>query len=258
MTDSTPLTRLREAVILDFDGLRVAGALYRSAYLDHTPALMLETPEGYEPITVNLSGHGLLPALGAVFVKGTPGLAESLREATGVSIGRRVPYGPFDSYAYEVAIPDADTAQETGTPAERTRLTVTIAADPEEHAVNTPQERDDWGQSAMDALLPYGDVLGYSYDAEDSLEATEPQDGRYTWVGWEAEPEMTGDGSGDPDKHFLTICYPDGEECALIVHRTGGGKFPLDGDAAAQKLNRAQHIVDALNATLNTTEDSDA
>jgi hypothetical protein len=72
---------------------------------------------------------------------------------------------------------------------------------------------------------------------------------KYTWWGWTSEPETTGDGSGDPDKWFLTI-VEDGEEKAVIVHRTCGGKFPLDGLVAKDKERAAQQIVDALNATV--------
>lgn len=67
----------------------------------------------------------------------------------------------------------------------------------------------------------------------------------YHWLGWEAEEDFE---PGRPDTYFLTICYPDGEEMAVIVHRTVDGKFPLDGEGAKQKEQRAQAIVDALNA----------
>lgn len=70
----------------------------------------------------------------------------------------------------------------------------------------------------------------------------------FKWFDFESEPEMTGDGSGDPEKHYLTIAYPDGEELAVIVHRTCGGKFPIDGELADSKRRAAQHIVAALDA----------
>ena len=57
---------------------------------------------------------------------------------------------------------------------------------------------------------------------------------RFDWWGWAPEPDTTGDGSGDPDKHFITI-VDDGEEMAVIVHRTVGGKYPLDGRVALKR-----------------------
>lgn len=50
-----------------------------------------------------------------------------------------------------------------------------------------------------------------------------------------------------PDKYVLTIVDPDGEEMAVIVHRTVDGRFPLDGSVAKGKRRNAQLIVDALN-----------
>lgn len=97
---------------------------------------------------------------------------------------------------------------------------------------------------AMEAQL--GHVSHWTIDSGNER-AEEPPE-QYDWVGWEAEPEMTGDGSGDPEKHFLTIRDPGGEEYAVIVHRTVGGKCPLDGPLAEQKCVNAQNIVDALNA----------
>lgn len=71
----------------------------------------------------------------------------------------------------------------------------------------------------------------------------------FTWVGWERETEMTSDGTGDPDKYLLTILSPDGEEYATIAHRVCGGAYPLEGETAENKIARAQHLVDALNAS---------
>lgn len=89
---------------------------------------------------------------------------------------------------------------------------------------------------------------GALLDEEPEEEGEEELPEQYDWVGWEAEPEMTGDGSGDPEKHFLTIRDPGGEEYAVIVHHTVFGKYPLDGPLAEQKCMNAQNIVDALNA----------
>lgn len=71
--------------------------------------------------------------------------------------------------------------------------------------------------------------------------------GEFLWFDFEAEPDMTGDGSGDPDTYYLTIAWPDGEELAVICHRTVGGKWPIDGELADSKRRNAQMIVDALN-----------
>ena len=76
-------------------------------------------------------------------------------------------------------------------------------------------------------------------------------DGHCTWRDFESEPELTGDGSGDPDAWYLTICDEDGEEIAVIAHRTVGNKYPIDGDLANKKRRNAQVIVDALNENRN-------
>ena len=76
----------------------------------------------------------------------------------------------------------------------------------------------------------------------------------FAWYDFEAEPDMTFDGSGDPETHYITIATVDpidgsmGDEWAVICHRICGGKYPLDGDLANEKRARAQAIVDALNA----------
>lgn len=79
---------------------------------------------------------------------------------------------------------------------------------------------------------------------------------RYDWIDFEPEPEMTGDGEGDWTKHFLTI-RDNGEEMAVIVHRTYGDDYPLDGALAEQKRERARTIVAALNARPVTVWDDD-
>lgn len=71
-------------------------------------------------------------------------------------------------------------------------------------------------------------------------------DTNFLWFDFEPEPDGTGDGSGDPDKHILTIAYPDGEELAVIVHRTCDSDFPIDGPVARHKRALARHIVYAL------------
>lgn len=81
-------------------------------------------------------------------------------------------------------------------------------------------------------------------------------EGKVAWLDFEPEPDTTGDGSGDPDKHILTIADGFGtdtwpEEIAVIVHRTVGGKYPLDGIVAQRKRHNAQVICDALNANVH-------
>lgn len=78
----------------------------------------------------------------------------------------------------------------------------------------------------------------------------------FAWYDFESEPDLTGDGSGDPDTYYLTIAtvYPDGsmgDEWAVICHRICNGRFPIDGDLANKKRENAQFIVDALNDALH-------
>ena len=107
----------------------------------------------------------------------------------------------------------------------------------------TPEERRAWTLALDRAVTNLGQITAWAVEGVPGDEES-PQ---FDWVGWEAEPEMTGDGSGDPEKHFLTIRDPAGEELALIVHRTVGGKFPLDGEVANEKITSADMIVAALN-----------
>ena len=75
---------------------------------------------------------------------------------------------------------------------------------------------------------------------------------KYGWFDWEEDEEREG-------VYFLTIstlrydcgCCDagcQGEEIAVIVHRTCGGRFPLTGEAAMAKVEQAKMIVAALNA----------
>lgn len=75
---------------------------------------------------------------------------------------------------------------------------------------------------------------------------------KVAWYDFEPEPDGTGDGSGDPDKHILTIAVVEkdgsmGDEIAVIVHRTCDGKYPIDGVLANEKRRHAEVIVAALN-----------
>lgn len=107
----------------------------------------------------------------------------------------------------------------------------------------TPEERRAWTLALDEAVTRLGQITSWAVEGVPGDEES-PQ---YDWVGWEDEPGMTGDGSGDPEKHFLTIRDPGGEELALIVHRTVGGKYPLDGEVANEKITDADMIVAALN-----------
>jgi hypothetical protein len=63
----------------------------------------------------------------------------------------------------------------------------------------------------------------------------------YSWTGWEDGEDVT---PPEPGKQWLTITE-DGEEMAVIVHRHTGRD---DGTQMANKIRRAQRIVEALNA----------
>lgn len=69
------------------------------------------------------------------------------------------------------------------------------------------------------------------------------EENEYSWFDWEESVDVA-------EMYYLTIVDSEGEEYALIAHRTCNGKFPLDGELAESKRERAQFIVDALNATL--------
>lgn len=67
------------------------------------------------------------------------------------------------------------------------------------------------------------------------------EDSDYSWHGWEADEER-------PGVFLLTIEDPDGEEYATIVHRVCDGLlYPLNGEVALAKMQRADHIVATLN-----------
>ena len=79
-----------------------------------------------------------------------------------------------------------------------------------------------------------------------SVEKETPAVSSYDWTGWESEEEAT-DGPARPVTHFITI-REDGEELAVIIHRTCGGQYPLDGELAKSKEAVAERIVAALRA----------
>jgi hypothetical protein len=71
--------------------------------------------------------------------------------------------------------------------------------------------------------------------------------GGYQWLGWEPETDL-GNPDDRQDVYFLTIADADGDEQAIIVHRTCDGRYPLDSETAWRKEERAARIVAALNA----------
>lgn len=81
--------------------------------------------------------------------------------------------------------------------------------------------------------IPYPEIEWNEVDVEE-----EPV---YSWIGWEDGDEVD---PPEPGKQWLTITE-DGEEMAVIVHRHTGRN---DGELMAQKIRRAQHIVEALDA----------
>lgn len=69
---------------------------------------------------------------------------------------------------------------------------------------------------------------------------------QYGYTDWQSEAQATPDGR--KDVHYIEIHDPDGEEVAVIVHRTEGGEFPLDGPAAVAKMVRAEKVIGVLNS----------
>lgn len=74
----------------------------------------------------------------------------------------------------------------------------------------------------------------------------------YGWIDFESEPEMSGDGSGDPEMHYITITHW-GEEMALIAHHDHSGEYSIDSEVANKKREDAERIVKAL-TLLSATE----
>lgn len=68
---------------------------------------------------------------------------------------------------------------------------------------------------------------------------------RYDWTDFEAEVDL-GNTDDREGVYFLTI-REDCEEMAVIIHRTYGDAYPLDGISSERKRMNAQRIVDALN-----------
>lgn len=128
---------------------------------------------------------------------------------------------------------------------------VNLTVKPPVWSTMTAEERKTWLCELEEAVRVWGHIIAWTVEGDAPAKESP---GKYDWVGWEAEPETTNDGSGDPEKHFLTVRDPEGEEYALIVHRTVGGKYPLDGDLAQEKIAKAKNIVAALNAEAGPAE----
>lgn len=69
---------------------------------------------------------------------------------------------------------------------------------------------------------------------------------QYGYTDWQREAEVAADGR--KDVHYIEILDPDGEELAVIVHRTEGGEYPLEGPVAVAKMMRAEKMVGVLNS----------
>ena len=70
---------------------------------------------------------------------------------------------------------------------------------------------------------------------------------RYTSTYWQHEADLP---QGREGVYFLQILDPEGEEYAVIIHQTWDGMYPIGGKMANEKLERANHICEALNAAL--------
>lgn len=67
----------------------------------------------------------------------------------------------------------------------------------------------------------------------------------YTATYWEHEGDQP---DGREGVYYITILDPEGEEYAVIMHRTCNGEYPLGGQVANEKLNRSLELCRALNA----------
>lgn len=104
-----------------------------------------------------------------------------------------------------------------------------------------------------------GWMVATSVHAQAARELIAAPDTEFVHFGFAPEPELTGDGEGDPEKHIIIIALrdrndpSDWEEWMVIVHRICGGKFPIDGELAQEKEVRAQVICDVLNGKMPVT-----
>ncbi len=130
--------------------------------------------------------------------------------------------------------------------------TVEFHDDPEKASVAEFGSHPDQHMAWRYALGAYFGPLDEEYDEaylQAALDAgrwgpmTPPA--RFTWWGWAEETDLDNDDDRE-DVWFLTI-VDSGEEMATIVHRTCGGRYPLEGPLGKSKEANAQLIVDALN-----------
>ena len=84
-----------------------------------------------------------------------------------------------------------------------------------------------------------------SWDLIGTVTIKEPA--RYTSTYWQHEADLP---EGREGVYFLQILDPEGEEYAVIIHRTENGQFPIGGRVANDKLEAANKICEALNTTL--------
>lgn len=70
---------------------------------------------------------------------------------------------------------------------------------------------------------------------------------RYTATYWQDESDLP---DGREGVHYIQILDPEGEEYAVIIHRTSKGLYPIGGRSANEKLERSLEICEALNARL--------
>jgi hypothetical protein len=90
------------------EGELVVGNYHTS---DDVTCLMLQYPDGYDVLSVNLVAYDMLPPPGHVYLKDSgdwSGMADQLEKLGFVKLLTDVPYGPFDSKAKlaKLTLPD--------------------------------------------------------------------------------------------------------------------------------------------------------
>lgn len=99
---------------------------------------------------------------------------------------------------------------------------------------------------SLDLITEHVHDFGFeSWDLIGTVTIKEPS--RYTSTYWQHEADLP---EGREGVYFLQILDPEGEEYAVIIHQTWGGMYPIGGRISNEKLERANHICEALNATL--------
>ena len=98
----------------------------------------------------------------------------------------------------------------------------------------------------LDLIKEHAQDFGFEgWDHIGTVTTKEPA--RYTSTYWQHEADLP---EGREGVYFLQILDPEGEEYAVVIHRTENGQFPIGGSLANEKLERANHICEALNAAL--------